>query len=193
MNALFAGRVETWDSWRQWFDTHGEDLKPETTETILLASPLYYASYLGLTGVVRFLIHHCKQDPNEKAKSGRAALEIACEKGYQEIARMLLKGGADIDVAGCRGRTPLYAASMNGHFGLVKMILKNEGNTPLNAASDSSHLKVVKLLLDKGTDITVANKDGWTPLKAASSNSHLEVVKLLLNKRADITVTNKDK
>ncbi|KZL87245.1 ankyrin repeat domain-containing protein 52 [Colletotrichum incanum] len=201
MNALFDGRVQTWDSWRQWFDANGEDLKPQATETILPASRLYYASYLGLTGVVRYLIHHCKQDPNEKAKSGRAALEIACEKGYQEIAQMLLGGGADIDVTGHRGRTPVYAASMNGHIDLVKLLLdkgaditvaNEDGWTPLNSASDSGHLEVVKLLLDKGADITVANEDGWTPLNSASDSGHLEVVKLLLDKGADITVADKD-
>ncbi|GKT61429.1 ankyrin repeat domain-containing protein 52 [Colletotrichum tofieldiae] len=199
MNAFFDGRVQTWESWRQWFDINSEDLQPETTENISPASPLYYASRLGLTGVVRYLVQDCKHDPNEKATSGRVALEIACEKGNQEIARMLLEVGADVNLRGHRGRTPLCGASMNGHLELVKMILQHEGRltigsisgwTPLNAASQSGHLEVVKLLLDKGADITVATKDGRTPLYAASFKGHLEVVKLLLDKGADITVAN---
>ncbi|GJC88106.1 ankyrin repeat and KH domain-containing protein 1 [Colletotrichum liriopes] len=200
MNALFDGRVQTWESWRRWFDVNGEDPQPEANETALPASPLYYASRLGLTGVVKYLVQHCKRDPNEMSTSGRVALEIACEKGNQEIARMLLEVGADVNLRGHRGRTPLYGASMNGHLELVRLVLQHEGSltienisglTPLNVASDSGHFEVVKLLLDKGADIAVTDDDGWTPLNSASNNGHLEVVKLLLDKGADITVANK--
>ncbi|KAK2035778.1 hypothetical protein LZ31DRAFT_446670, partial [Colletotrichum somersetense] len=33
MNALFDGRAQTWESWRQWFDVNSEDLQPDASET----------------------------------------------------------------------------------------------------------------------------------------------------------------
>uniref|UniRef100_L2FGK8 Ankyrin repeat domain-containing protein 52 n=1 Tax=Colletotrichum fructicola (strain Nara gc5) TaxID=1213859 RepID=L2FGK8_COLFN len=201
MNALFDGRAGTWDSWREWFDVNSEDLEPEAKGPVLPASPIYYASYLGLTGVVRHLLKDGKHDPNKATGSGRVGLEIACKKGHREIVRMLLEWGASIDVAGSRGRTPLNAASENGHLDVVKLLLdkgaditvpNSDGWTPLNTASDNGHLDVVKLLLAKGADITVPNSDGWTPLNAASDSGHLEVVKLLFAKGANITVPNGD-
>ncbi|OHW99193.1 ankyrin repeat domain-containing protein 52 [Colletotrichum incanum] len=190
MNAFFDGHVQTWGSWRQWFDNN---------ETVVPASRLYYASRLGLTGVVRHLLQYCKHDPNENSKSGRSALEVACERGYLEVAQMLLGVGTSVNVTGYGGRTPLYTASMNGNLEVVKLVLDNGadvtitnqyGWTPLNAASDGGHVKVVKLLLSKGAEIAIADEGGWTPVNSAATSGHLEVVKLLLDKGADITTSN---
>ncbi|TQN72406.1 Vegetative incompatibility protein HET-E-1 [Colletotrichum shisoi] len=38
INALFDGRVKTWEFWRKWFDLNGQDSDPEAKETA--ASPL---------------------------------------------------------------------------------------------------------------------------------------------------------
>ncbi|KAF6823075.1 ankyrin repeat domain-containing protein 52 [Colletotrichum plurivorum] len=101
------------------------------------------------------------------------------------------------------GRTPIYAASMNGHLEVVKVLLEKgadvsvantNGWTPLHSASTSSngHLDVVKILLEKGADVLVATNDGRTPLHSASSNGHLDVVKVLLASGADVSVAKKN-
>ncbi|KAK6218476.1 ankyrin repeat domain-containing protein 52 [Colletotrichum tabaci] len=162
INALFDGRVGTWESWRKWFDLYGEDLDPEATE--IAATPF--------------------RDPDGKSKSGRAALVVACEKGNLEVARMLLGAGTEVNVIGYRGRTPLYSASMNGHLEVLKLILEEGGDltvanaagwTPLQIAADNGHLEVVSLLLAKGAEVAVADEDGWTPLISAATYGHIEV------------------
>jgi ankyrin repeat protein len=46
-------------------------------------------------------------------------------------------------------------------------------------------LEVVKLLIEKGADITQADRNGWIFLHWTSNNRHLELVKLLIEKSAD--------
>ncbi|KAF6782827.1 ankyrin repeat domain-containing protein 52 [Colletotrichum sojae] len=199
MNALFDRSSQTWDAWRRWYDNNCEELQPHTTETSKPACPLYYATRLDLTTVVRHLTKHGKLDPNENSESGRTALGAACDKGNLEAVRLVMEAGANIDMVDHRRRTPIYAASHNGHVDVIKILLEKgadvsvasqSGWTPLNAASDGGHLEVIKVLLEKGADVSVADNDGWTPLNAASSKGHLEVVKVLLEKGADISVAS---
>jgi len=61
-----------------------------------------------------------------------------------------------------------------------------DGRTPLSWAAQKEHKAVIKLLLEKGADMTAADKFGWKPLLWASRKGHLEVIKLLLKKGAHI-------
>ncbi|KAF6788786.1 ankyrin repeat domain-containing protein 52 [Colletotrichum sojae] len=199
MNALFDRSSQTWDAWRRWYDNNCEELQPHTTETSKPACPLYYATRLDLTTVVRHLTKHGKLDPNENSESGRTALGAACDKGNLEAVRLVMEAGANIDMVDHRRRTPIYAASHNGHVDVIKVLLEkgadisvadNDGWTPLNAASNGGHLEVVKVLLEKGADVSVASQSGLTPLNTASYGGHLEVVKVLLEKGADASVAS---
>ncbi|KAK3934236.1 ankyrin repeat-containing domain protein [Diplogelasinospora grovesii] len=190
MNALFDSSNPNWDAWRTWFDQNDAELNTaEGENAVRTASPLYYASLLGLVGIVRHLLREPKHIMTEKASSGRTALGAACIKGHMAIVDMLLQAGASIAERDNVGRTALYLAAWNGRYSLLKLLLErgadltipnDYGWTPLNSASDSGHVEVVKLLLEKGADLSVANKNGWTPLYSASNKGHVEVVKLLL-------------
>ncbi|KAJ0164028.1 Ankyrin-1 [Colletotrichum tanaceti] len=199
IHALFDGRVGTWESWRKWFDLNGEGLDPEAAAAA--ANPLYYASRLGLTGVVRHLTQRCQHDPNENSESGRPALVVACERGYLEVARTLLEAGTKANITDYRRRTPLYTASLNGHLEVLKLMFERGGDltvanvagwTPLNAAASNGHPEVVRFLLAKGADVSVANVDGHTPLFSAADDGYVEVVRMLVEKGADIEVLSKD-
>jgi FOG: Ankyrin repeat len=146
------------ESWRNHFDIIKQERKLQFKETEnTSASPLFYTCFLGILGTITYLIKVTKFDVNHVDEFPQTALHTRCffDKSYFSNYILHYKG-ADMTIASTAGRTPLYAASINGH------------------------LDVVKLLLDKGADLTVANNHGWTPLNTASSDSHLEVVKLLL-------------
>ncbi|RYP59586.1 hypothetical protein DL769_008467 [Monosporascus sp. CRB-8-3] len=142
-NELFDRTNPNWDAWRTWFDSN-EELKIEdwSTET-RPPSPLYYASKLGLTGTVVYMIKERKYDADERSSLGRTALGTSCAEGNVAIVRTLLDVEANVTVA------------------------NKDGWTPLHLASDGGHIEVVKLLLEKGADITNTTNDGWTPLNSA--------------------------
>ena len=57
------------------------------------------------------------------------ALYSACVDGQARDIRRLLSGGAaDVNHVDERGRTPLMAASVNGHVEIVDMLLAAEAN-----------------------------------------------------------------
>ena len=68
------------------------------------------------------------------ASMGEALIK-ACLNGQAREVRRLLSGGADVNDADERGRTPLMAASEYGHVEVVDIVLAAQAN--VNAADDN--------------------------------------------------------
>ena len=117
--------------------------------------------------------------------------------GFSELAEWLITTHAeDVDDKYdlYLDRTPLYAASQEGHVDAVRVLLDHGADvnaqdsidwTPLHLASCEGHLKVVQLLLDYGATVNAQSGDG-SPLHLASDWGNLEVVRLLLSHGADV-------
>jgi len=67
-------------------------------------------------------------DLNTKAKEGKTALHCAANKGFTEIARMLIDNGADVYVKNEDGMTALNYADKQGHTEIVKLLRDNEAS-----------------------------------------------------------------
>jgi uncharacterized protein len=76
------------------------------------STPLVSAPYQGRLDVVRLFLSHPsgKTTINQRDKDGETALWRACSRGHGEVARALLKGGADFSVATNGGSTPMAVA-----------------------------------------------------------------------------------
>lgn len=85
------------------------------------------------------------------------ALIQAAGNGHMNVVLFLLENGADVNV---RGR---------------------DGLTPLMLASDAGHLEIVRVLLNNGADVNAVNSSGETALTYAIDprDPHLEIVELL--------------
>jgi hypothetical protein len=76
-------------------------------------------------------------------------------EGHLEIAKLLLKRGAEVDVLDPDDFTPLHNAAWNGN------------------------LEMTELLLDAGADIEASTYDGDTPLSLAQNNDQPQVAELI--------------
>jgi ankyrin repeat protein len=140
--------------------------------------------------------------------------EAAKENNVSELRR-LLSVGADINVKGKSGWTPLHWSCCHGlrYVQVFKELVEhgadieaktNVGGTPLHFACSYGHLPFVIELLNpndsNGTTTTILGKrksrvganteakdhNGDTPLHLAISSGHLPVVKALVSSGADI-------
>jgi ankyrin repeat protein len=99
--------------------------------------------------------------PNEVDDSGRTGLQIAATNGNLQIAAILIKADAHLDVK------------------------DKLGNTALHYATDRNHVEMAQLLLDVGAAVDPQNKNGMTPLMIAASRGNAAIVQALLAKGAD--------
>ena len=117
--------------------------------------------------------------------------------GFSELAKWLIMAHAEDVNAECYDeRTPLHAASQEGHVDAVHVLLdhgayvnpQDDTNwTPLHFASTGGHLEVVRLLLEHKAALDAQSRAGNTPLYLALGH-HLEIVRLLLSHGADVHI-----
>jgi ankyrin len=77
--------------------------------------------------------------------------------GHRDIAEILVKHGAQVNIQSPAGFTPLYMAAQE------------------------NNAEVVKFLLDHGADQHIATQDGFTPMSIAVQQGHQTVVTLLMD------------
>jgi ankyrin len=129
--------------------------------------------------------------PNE-LYAGTTGLHLAAEWGYREIAELLLKNGAKVDVIDRHRKTPLLWAAANGHEEVARLLLAAgadanwhdpDGNSVLSEAVQSKLVGLVKYLL--GTGGVKLSADDVKPLRAAIDAQDAEIVRLLLERGAN--------
>lgn len=155
------------------------------------ATALMSAAEHGHVEVVRVLLNDMGAEVNACDNMGRNALIRAllspCNDNVEEITHLLLHHGADVNVKGEGGKTPLISAVEKKQINLVQMLLNqehinvddrdHEGKTALQIAVELKQRKIVELLLrDKGANINCGDLVGI----ARRNYDHL-LVNLLLH------------
>ena len=90
------------------------------------------------------------------------SLYDAARAGDLERVQFLLLQGEDKDQKfGAHDETPLFAASLHGHFPIVQLLIEqgadmektdSEGRSPLYIACRDGHLDIARYLLEQGAD-----------------------------------------
>lgn len=143
------------------------------------------------------------------AVSGITPLVMASMHGRLEIAQLLVKNGADVNLAAKNGTTPLIAAASKS-LELVKFLLE-KGADPaartqedegaftyaiVGAMGDRVSLEVAEILLEKGAMVDetprYGHTSGYTPLMMASARGKLDLVKFLVKHGANVNAATPD-
>lgn len=122
--------------------------------------------------------------------NGNTALIYAAAKGFRQCTALLLRSGADPDIANSKngGRTPLMEAAGGGHKDLVSAIRLTKatidttddyGNTALHYAAYHGHLSSVQELLKGNPNRDIKNSYGHTPASYALANKHKGISDLI--------------
>ncbi|MFD0769878.1 ankyrin repeat domain-containing protein [Bacillus sp. CGMCC 1.60114] len=116
-------------------------------------------------------------------------LLLSAQLGDTETVVKLIKSGANLNVRGTQGETPVMAATYYNHIDTVKALLTagadvniqdNYKDNPFLYAAAEGTLEILKLTIEAGADTKIINRFGGTALIPAAERGHVEVVKELL-------------
>jgi len=105
--------------------------------------------------------------PRKKASSATDVWSAAAQGNHQQITRLLATGMS------------------------VNAKQAGTGSTPLNTAAAFGQTDIARLLLEKGADVSIANRDGNTALHIASFFANAEFVKALLENGASVSAKSR--
>jgi len=174
-------------------------------ETILML-----AADIGCKDAVE-LLNQSKIDVNIRDVTGITALMCASARGYDEVVKMLVNHGADVNNRDIQQQfSALMCAAQYGHEKVVRILLEhgadvnaqgNKGQTALMLAvyyghmrdshMNNNYIEIIKLLLKFGADVNIKYCDGDTALILAVKQGCEEVVNLLL-KYGNVNIKNKN-
>lgn len=138
-----------------------------------------------------------RADVNGRTHDGSTALLWAAHWNDVETADLLIRAGANVNLANDLRMTPLALACTNRSVSLVERLLGagadpnaaiGTGETPLMTCAATGTVEAVRLLIAKGADVNVSEPvQHQTALMWAASGRHPEVVRALIESRADLT------
>jgi ankyrin repeat protein len=119
------------------------------------------------------------QDMNNNGYTPLALAEFASD--HSKMIQLLIAHGADVNLRGITGTTPLFWAIMRGQKDDEKFLLDHGadpnlansfGDTPLICAVQLGYLSLVPPLVEKGADVNAQNQGQMRALGYAMSNQN---------------------
>ncbi len=150
----------------------------------------------GCIKVVKLLIDNKGIDLNAKDENnkGNTLLHVAAEKNHEDIARLLIENGADIDAQNNNGYLPLDYAISCGSADIVQLLIDkgakvNISDNDLFLYSIKYNFKnVVEYLIDEVEDVNTTYSDYGTLLHYAAKKGYEDIVKSLICRNANANI-----
>jgi ankyrin repeat protein len=201
----FAAWVQLYDI-DTYPDSKSSSLHLFAVETKFDVTPLYHAALCGFGDLVEHLTLLHPQLVNTRGGYYVTPLVAALAGRHFRTAQFLDRMGADANVSGRDGETPLHSAARYGDLEMVQVLLDYKANvnfpsldnwTPIHYVSQGSPSAaaphniprllhdVTRLLLERGADVNARNNGGSTPLHLAADEGTVEVIPLLFEHGAN--------
>ena len=128
------------------------DFVPESVETQIKTK--------DLSAVKRFLKDEAHLGLIDR--DGKSLLSIACEAGFSELAKFLIKKGLSVHHQDDLGRTPLHFAFLSDNLDIASMLLKNSADP---AVKDKEGISCIACSLRQkdGSGLILLLKFGYPP------------------------------
>ncbi|KAM3546373.1 hypothetical protein ARSEF1564_000648 [Beauveria bassiana] len=123
-------------------------------------------------------------DVESPASGVHNPLIVAATHAYENVLRLLLKAGANIEAKDHSGRKATVRLLLSEGADIEAQ--SNRGMTSLIYAAGCGNEAIVRLLLEKGANVEAVGPEGNSPLTFAASLGRENVVRLLLEAGADI-------
>ena len=198
MEYFFDADKPHWAAWCrvQMIDEQWLEISPTTPQE---AFPLYYASLAGFYDLAEHLVGKHLEHINARGGQMETPLVAALHGKHFEVAGLLHRNGAGVDVRDRLQNTPLRQASRAGVLDVVQWLLDHEadvnaqgyhGYTPLHISARNGQLQALQMLIEHNADIHIQNAFGTTPLHNAAASykdhhNHMDIMQVLLDHGAD--------
>ncbi|CUS11756.1 unnamed protein product [Tuber aestivum] len=150
-----------------------ERVNVNVVDRVREVSVLHLAVQIGGQEVVRCLLRGNNIKVDVRCPSGGTPLCLAARKGNLAMVRLLLEGGAGVNLSGGLTQCPGPSELSNG--GGIR-----PSYTPLHFATIGGHLSVVRFLAEwEGVDINARDVEGYTPLDYALRRGHIKIARVL--------------
>jgi len=154
-------------------------------------SALWHAADRGLKRTAENLIASGKIDLNQLDINGHGALAQAIKNGHDEVARLLVKWGADLHVRTTEGNTLLMLAVLARDPANVALLLQRKvevnaqdkvGDTALMMAAASGNTSIIEMLIQAGADMQLRNGEELNAYQVALNAGHQQAAQLIHDK-----------
>ncbi|WP_316794186.1 ankyrin repeat domain-containing protein [Pedobacter frigoris] len=129
---------------------------------------------------------------NTFANDGFTPLGLAAYFGHEELAKVLITSGAEVNVPTNNGFNvfPIHSAVAARNYNITKMLLdagaavnvkQQAGFTPLHAAAQYGDIEILILLLEHNADVDIRMEGGKLPADLADEKGYTEIAAILRN------------
>ena len=162
-------------------------------------SLLHLAVQFNHADSVEALLNHESTLIDIQDNRGRTPLYVSLEYQNTDITQILLRAGADPNIADNEGFSPLYLAAEWGEINEVKQLIEagakinsrtKDGWTVLHAST--GYPETLQFLIEKGAELNSQDLYGQTPLHFASLFGHTDSVKILIANKARLNIQAHD-
>ncbi|XP_050085306.1 uncharacterized protein LOC126571089 [Anopheles aquasalis] len=156
----------------------------------------------GSREIVQLLIERGAKHVNHRDEFCQTALHLCVVRDEYEMARELIRYGAQINAKNRTGMTPLHLAVQRGTVRMVQLLLLDrkcsvdelnyQGETPLIRAVVSNNLALVKILLNNGASIERLRNSDPPVLHYLVQENHEQILDYLLEHYTQFDVNEQD-